>query len=140
MAPWIFWNVLCLLAFIGWAFMISSSYVAYRKETFEDFGHDYDYDNEIRNIILYVYLLLLHVLPIVGLYTYFILVVNAMRVEIKRESAQEDFNEVDLGGAVEDHQEDLNEIDLEDLEALDAPSPGYISLTSPKQVQVGEKA
>ena len=140
MAPWIFWNVLCLLAFIGWAFLISSSYVAYRKETFEDLGHDYDYDNEIRNIILYVYLLLLHVLPIVGLYTYFILVVNAMRVEIKRESAQEDFNEVDLGGAVEDHQEDLNEIDLEDSEASGAPSPGYISLTSPKQVQVGEKA
>ena len=63
-----------------------------------------------------------------------------MRVEIKRESAQEDFNEVDLGGAVEDHQEDLNEIDLEDPEASGAPSPGHISLTSPKQVQVVEKA
>ena len=66
--------------------------------------------------------------------------VNALRVEIKREFAQEDLNEVNLGGAVEGHQEDLNEIDLEDLEALDAPSPGYISLTSPRQVQVGEKA
>ena len=113
MAPWIFWNVLYFLVFIGHAFMISSGYMAYRKETFEDFGRDYDYDYEIRSTILHVFLLLLHVLPIVGLYTYFILVVNAMRVKIKREFAQEDLNEVDLGGAVAGHQEDLNEIDLE---------------------------
>ena len=141
MTPWIFWSAFYLLALIGffvWTFYTTvKAHLDYEKAWSLEGGEDFDYNKELRSGIIGILPWAIALPFIVGLCIYFILVVNALRTEIKRELSTEALHHQD---DLKDREDDLSEVDLEDPEASGAPSPGHISLTSPTQVQVGEKA
>ena len=122
MTPWIFWNVFYLLALIG--FFVWTFYTTVRtqldseKDWSLETGEDFDYDKELRRGIISILPWAIALPFIVGLCIYFILVVSALRTQIKRELSTVALHVLD---DLEDAEEDLDEVDLDDPEVSAAP-------------------
>ena len=133
MTPWIFWSVFYLLALIGffvWTFYTTvKAHLDYEKDWSLKYGGDFDYDKELWSGIISLLPWAIALPFIVGLCIYFILVVNALRTQIKRELSTEALHHQ---GDLEDAEEDLDEVDLEDSEASAAPPSRLINLASLK--------
>ena len=133
MTPWIFWSVFYLLALIGyfvWTFYTTvRAQIDSEKDWSLKTGEDFDYDKELRRGIIGLLPWAIALPFIVGLCIYFILVVNALRTQIKRELSTEALHHQDV---LEDFEEDLDEVDLEDPEVSAAPPSRLINLASLK--------
>ena len=133
MTPWIFWSVFYLLALIGfflWTFYTTvKAHLDYEKDWSLETGEDFDYDKELRRGIIGLLPWAIALPFIVGLCIYFILVVNALRAEIKRELSTEALHHQD---DLKDPEDDLSEVDLEDPEVSAAPPSRLINLASLK--------
>ena len=133
MTPWIFWSVFYLLALIGfflWTFYTTvRAQIDSEKDWSLKTGEDFDYDKELRRGIIGLLPWAIALPFIVGLCIYFILVVNALRTQIKRELSTEALHHQDV---LEDAEDDLSEVDLEDPEASVAPPSRLINLASLK--------
>ena len=129
MTPWIFWSVFYLLALIGfflWTFYTTvKAHLDYEKDWSLESGEDFDYDKELRRGIIGILPWAIALPFVVGLCIYFILVVNALRTQIKRELAAEALHHQD---DLEDREDDLSEVDLEDPEVSAAPPSRLINL------------